>query len=528
MITYMDQQKPSAEQLFGGLVRGVSEPFIRGAQERMTKDYAKDMGRAAFQGLTLGFGDEIEAFLGSLGDEEYTALRDKIRSEMAQFRDDKTAESYFAEIGSSLLAPGGLLKFLGTGTKAVLGTGAATGALAGAGYAEEAGDIPAGMIAGGTIGAAGSAVTPAIPAAQRALRAAGIDLTPGQLYGGGIKTAEEALTSFPIMGAGIKAAQRKAIEQSPAFLYNRALKDIGVTIPVTMTPRAAANRARAEIRKAYENVFSDARIKLDDETLDAVGEAIAASRKRLGKEQEAAAIDLEQLVLDRLTDAADENDTISAAALKTIQSKLGADATSAVKQNNFARAEAIDEVDAALLDIFAKQFPDRADRLKKLDSAYSKYVPLRRAAAMADESAFTPAQALRAVRAEERRAGATGLGRLEAGEARMQRPVETLKTVMGGGLPESGTVPRLLSSMALMGAGGVGGTPFGMTEEGAVGALGLGLAGRGLYTPLGRRYLIRPAIPAVGGMLRAPATAGLLSQQLAPGAQEMLLGPVVP
>jgi hypothetical protein len=524
---YLDQA-PSAEQMFGGLVRGVSEPIIRGVEERLTRDYAKDMGRAALQGLTLGFGDEIGAFLGSLGGAEYEALRDKIRADMDRFRDEKTAEAYFAEIGSSLLAPGGLAKLLGGGAKTVIGAGGLSGALAGAGYAEEAEDIPASAIVGGAIGAGGSAIAPAIPAAQQALRAAGVRLTPGQLYGGALKTTEEALTSLPIMGAGIKQAQRKAIEQTPAFLYNRALKDIGVTIPVTMSPRAASNRAREEIRKAYENVFSGARIKLDNEALDAVQSAITTSRKRLGKEQQAAGEDLEQLVIDRLAKAADKNDTISASALKDIQSKLGSDAAAAIRANNFARAEAIDEVDAALLDIFAKQFPEKAGQLNKLDRAYSKYVPLRRAASMADESAFTPAQALRAVRAEERRLGATGLGRLEAGEARMQRPAEMLKRTMGGQLPESGTVPRLLSSMALMGAGGVGGMPFGMTEAGAMGALGLGLAGRGLYTRPGREALSRLLVPAAGGIMRAPATAGLLSQQIAEPAQELLLGPTYP
>lgn len=524
---YLDQA-PSAEQMFGGLVRGVSEPIIRGVEERLTRDYAKDMGRAALQGLTLGFGDEIGAFLGSLGGAEYEALRDKIRADMDRFRDEKTAEAYFAEIGSSLLAPGGLAKLLGGGAKTVIGAGGLSGALAGAGYAEEAEDIPASAIVGGAIGAGGSAIAPAIPAAQQALRAAGVRLTPGQLYGGGLKTTEEALTSLPIMGAGIKQAQRKAIEQTPAFLYNRALKDIGVTIPVTMSPRAASNRAREEIRKAYENVFSGARIKLDNEALDAVQSAITTSRKRLGKEQQAAGEDLEQLVIDRLAKAADKNDTISASALKDIQSKLGSDAAAAIRANNFARAEAIDEVDAALLDIFAKQFPEKAGQLNKLDRAYSKYVPLRRAASMADESAFTPAQALRAVRAEERRLGATGLGRLEAGEARMQRPAEMLKRTMGGQLPESGTVPRLLSSMALMGAGGVGGMPFGMTEAGAMGALGLGLAGRGLYTRPGQAALSRLLVPAAGGIMRAPATAGLLSQQIAEPAQELLLGPTYP
>jgi hypothetical protein len=71
-------------------------------------DYgAGDIVRAAGQGLTLGFGDEIEAGVRSLfQDEEYAEIRDKIRNEIAQFREDEPWTANTAEIGGGLLTGG--------------------------------------------------------------------------------------------------------------------------------------------------------------------------------------------------------------------------------------------------------------------------------------------------------------------------------------------------------------------------------------------------------------------------------------
>jgi hypothetical protein len=38
----------------------------------------------------------------------------------------------------------------------------------------------------------------------------------------------------------------------------------------------------------------------------------------------------------------------------------------------------------------------------------------------------------------------------------------------------------------------------------------------------------RPSVRLTKAAARSPATAGLLAEQAAPGAQEMLLGPIVP
>ena len=136
---------------------------------------------------------------------------------------------------------------------------------------------------------------------------------------------------------------------------------------------------------------------------------------------------------------------------------------------------------------------------------------------------------MRAVRAEERKLGATGMGRLERGEARLQRPIEAAQQVIGSAVPDSGTAGRLMAGGMLMGGGGaLAGAPVGMSPEGALGMLGLGVLGRGMYTPLGQKALRRAIIPGASGTLRSPATAGLLGGQIAPSVQETLLGPSYP
>jgi len=135
-----------------------------------------DRAREAAAGLTLEFGDEIEAGLktgfGFLGD--YEGERDKIRREMAKFRENNPYEALAYNIGGSLptmFIPGLGMAKGAQGIKQLAGAGAklglAEGLLSGAGATEEdifslngAKDIATGagvgVVAGGLLGGAGS------------------------------------------------------------------------------------------------------------------------------------------------------------------------------------------------------------------------------------------------------------------------------------------------------------------------------------------------------------------------------------
>ena len=124
--------------------------------------------RSAAQGATFGFADELEAAFraGQISGEQYQALRDRLRQQQTQFRQDYPILGGGAEITGALAAPFAAFKYLGKAAPAVQeaisgvtipqqivrggATGAVTGALTGAGTAEK--DVTGGATTSGIIG----------------------------------------------------------------------------------------------------------------------------------------------------------------------------------------------------------------------------------------------------------------------------------------------------------------------------------------------------------------------------------------
>ena len=62
---------------------------------------------AVGQGLAFGFGDEVEAFVRSLGtDKKYEDLVKEVRGDLAKFKKEQPALAYGSEIAGSLLTGG--------------------------------------------------------------------------------------------------------------------------------------------------------------------------------------------------------------------------------------------------------------------------------------------------------------------------------------------------------------------------------------------------------------------------------------
>lgn len=535
------------EQPKAGLIERAGRSIAEGITSRISPSFALGVANAIGQGVTFGTADEAIAGLASLGGYDYNEVRDAIRENLEQFREDEPAFAYGAEIASSLLTPVGAAglatKLGGQAIKSIarsaaqkvaanpLKSAAVGSGLYGAGAAPEISDVPFSAGTGALLGMGGQAMGPVVQKVPRALEKAGIPVTAGQLFGRGTKRMEEGMQSLPVIGTGIRKSRERAMEKFSPYIFNRALEPLGIKIPMSMTPRGAFNKAKSEFNKRYTKILEDVDIEVGDDFLSELGDAVGKSKTLLGEAQKRQAEDLENLVIRQVLGSAKDG-RLSGESLKKIQSDLGKKRFNAIKANNFELADAYDEVDASLMNIFTRYSPSKQAELKKLDKAYSNYIPLRRAAAQADEAVITPARALQAVKAEERRGGATGLGRLAAGEARMQRPIEIAKRAIGAELPDSGTAERL-GSMALplfatTGVGALGGMATGSTELGTVGGLAAGLtglmAGRGAYTPLGQAALKRVAIPAYSGVVRSPATAGLLAQSPSDMMQSLLLG----
>ena len=181
-------------------------------------DYSKGAERtrqALGQGLALGFGDEIEAGIRSLGsDDSYEEIRDRLRAKNKAYRTENPKEALGLELGGSLLTGvGGLTRFgLAQGAKTGLGRVMATNAGLGGAYglgtsesdtlAGQAGDVGVGATIGGVGAGAlqglGRLAKPVVSKysqklAKRAVERDSGYITKGQAVGGVSGKIEEAL-----------------------------------------------------------------------------------------------------------------------------------------------------------------------------------------------------------------------------------------------------------------------------------------------------------------------------------------------
>ena len=102
----------------------------------------KEFARALAQGVTFGWGDEIEARFRTLGsDRGYEVIRDEIREDIAATEEAYPIQANAAEFAGGMAVPGGALKKVYDGAGNLLnlagriaGVGATGGSIAGAGY----------------------------------------------------------------------------------------------------------------------------------------------------------------------------------------------------------------------------------------------------------------------------------------------------------------------------------------------------------------------------------------------------------
>jgi hypothetical protein len=232
--------------------------------------------RSALQGTTFKFADEAEAYLRSLGGENYdTALKD-IRGKLKDYEKSRPVESGLIEAGASIPINIAMSYLTGGGSTSattqslfpalarVAGVGTVQGALTGAGGAE--GDAYS-RIVGGSLGAAtGAAVA---PATYLGMKAVGntildpiIDFTRRTIGGRGAKIVETEVQRIQ-QQTGLepdeivsKIASGEIMAENPNILgivraYASGGGDASRTIREAMTtrPEALRNKTVEQISK---------------------------------------------------------------------------------------------------------------------------------------------------------------------------------------------------------------------------------------------------------------------------------------
>lgn len=366
-------------------------------------------------------------------------------------------------------------------TLALPGGGLVQGAAAGAlsTDARDMGGVIRDAALGGALGKGGDMVAgivaPQVSPMVRKLLDEGVRLTPGQiagqggLVGRGVKQAEDILGSVPIVGASVRAAQERGVQDLNTAAINRALKPIRERLPRDLpSGNDAVAYAGDKLRDAYADVLPRLSGTLDN-TFQTRISAIDA-RVDLPAEY-ASKLDAVRGDLRNAFQRAGPNGAYSGRTLRDASERLE-DVASAYRKSDDPYLRRVGDVAEQyrqqLHSLARRQNPDAAQRLRDIDRGYASLVRVEKAAAGTADGSFTPAQYQSATRMTDRsarrRASARGQA-LDQDLASAANVVMTNRAAQGG----SKDVNSIMGLIAGAGAAATG-NPVALAGAGLIGA----------------------------------------------------------
>lgn len=345
-----------------------------------------------------------------------------------------------------------------------------------------------GAMAGGALRGVANVVAPPVSEAAQRLMAQGVRPTVGQMLGGAANRMEEGATSIPLVGDVIRGARDYANKTLNTTMLNRALKPIGEELPKDAPfGRDALDFTQKAFNDAYERVLGNATVKIDPDFAQAINniKSMAAS----GQMGEGTGKQIIALINGQVMKRFDPKAQLADGKnLKEIQTVLGEKIKnfgSSSDANQREVANALRDVQTALMDMVSRQNPMLRKQLGDVNSGYSVFKTVQRAASSvgADEGVFTAPQLLSAVKAKD---ASKDKARFAAGRTGLSDIADDAKAVLGNKVPDSGTPFRTM--LGLAGGGGLAA----VSPEALLGVL----AGTTMYT--------RPVQNALPSLVRRP------------------------
>lgn len=351
------------------------------------------------------------------------------------------------------------------------------------------------------------------PTAARQLSDMGVELTPGQMFaetpviGPTLKRFEDLATSAPFTGAGINAARARGVESFNRAVANRALGEIGETMPKTVNVgRDGVRFVEQRISAAYDKALSPVRqVTVDAQLANDIAAAVRPSLPPQVAQDVQAVID--NTITPRLAMGRLDGRT-----WKDVDSELGAmiraaDNASASNPVQRYNKEALESLRDAWRGALERTDPRVAAAVAKADAATANLVRIRQAAQMngAEEGVYTPAQLSNAVRSTDSSAGNRAFAR---GDALLQDITEPAKRILPSKVPDSGTAVRLGAGAGLYGgvAGGLNhGAGMAMATTDAAGFFVYSKPVQGLLNAIYRSNRPGAAQAALGRLQRLSA-----------------------
>lgn len=335
------------------------------------------------------------------------------------------------------------------------------------------------------------------PQVQKLLQA---DVVPtiGQSAGGMVKKAEDALTSLPLVGSFIDSARGRAVSDLNRAAIQQAAPEVRAIGREGITE---AHQSLSDQYKAVLNQFTNG-IKPDQQFMQAAQSIPKDPTLMLSGEQRKW---INKYLYNTISTHTPGNSALTGEMAKKIDSELGAKASSLLRSSQTSEREvgqALQRVQGEFRGLIERNAPtpEVNAALQDLNSRWANLVRVEGAGAKsgASEGVFTAAQLSQAVREADKSVRKNAYAR---GAARMQDLSDAAKSVLGPGLPNSGTTDRALMATLLA---SLGGTPaaymFGMPYLAALASAPL------LYSKLASQYAVG-ATPLIGPLQQSGAAA---------------------
>jgi hypothetical protein len=492
-------------------------------QNRQPVGKIEGVKRALGQGLSYGFGDEIEAQFRSR--ENNTSYEDEVRQardKLQKFRKSNPFLAYGSEVVGSIptsLGVGGLA--VKGGIKGLGKIGALEGAAYGAGVGETDEDRIKQAVAGGAFGGSiakiGQAILPKTTELAKKFLKRDIRLTAGQsvkdsgALGQLVSGIESSSTSIPGVGASISEAKTQAISDFNKFAMLEALESVLTKSQRKILEKKLRNNngfdAYRIVDEHLSEVYTDAvknlnfsnetLIKLDSDVLDIVTSANLRP-------------DEEDLIMRIIQDVFADNVKLKNNKLlftgqnfKDLESELFRQQVNYFGKKDFG-SDKVALTIQSLRDLFKRVAADEAGGglLQKANLAHAKLIPISQAVLSANRTKgiFSSSQFLNALKKSDYTKGKKVTTK---GTNSQRQLAEEADELLGQFVPDSGTASRLIA-----GEGAI--SPKNLLRYVAPtilaqGFYGLGRAGtRGLLNLPSN--ITRAVRPSASGLLSGPLT----------------------
>ena len=491
-------KEPKKEKSIGNWLADTFGPNgnLRGSAIGGAMQGAADLGVGALQlaANAVGMGDGINKKI-SEKEKEYQDAR------ASAGRDGFDAARMAGNVAMTLPLGGIGAPAQGASMAARIGTGAAQGGAIAAlnpvtnggenFWSDKGQEVMSGAIGGGVMapvaGALGRIISPNASknADIKLLQQEGVSLTPGQALGGAWNSAEQKLSSLPVVGSMIEKARSKGVEDFNKAALNRALKHIGEAADETGNAGIAA--AKEAFNKAYDDVIPKLKLDVTEPSLFGRLSNLFSKVQSLPARE---ANEFDAVIAREIDGRIAPNGVLSGQNLKDALAEIRTQGKQfSISTDAFQRklGDAFKQLHKELLDEMMAKNGALGQQLKKVDTGYANFKRAERAASSVGNAGgdFTPAQLFNATKALDR---SKDKGAFARGQALMQDLAGAGKRVMGNTVPDSGTAGRMLLS-----GGAIGGLAAAMSGDasvspGAVTAAALPVA---LYNPAVRNALVK-------------------------------------